>query len=438
MAARPRAIATLAASVAAGASLAGVAACNAILGIEAFPDLDASTADGAPAGEAGEGAASDQSAGDVTLSDGTPGTTDAGPGDAIDAAPGDAGDSGDATSAGDARADAPDGAPACTGAAAVCAPSCFETGDAGVDAQAPADGLTTCNGRAPESCCTSLLVDGGSFLRSYDGVHDLDAGNPATVSSFALDKYEVTVGRFRNFVLARVGGWGPQPGTGIHTQVQGGLGVIDSAKGAHESGWLSAWDVWLPTDFATWNLQLACEPAPYASWTAVPDVNEQLPINCVDWFMAYAFCIWDGGFLPTEAEWDYAAAGGGGADGQRLYAWSSPPTSPLINCQYANFESCGGGPIGVDRQPLGAGTWGQQQLTANVWEWTLDFYADYVVPCTDCGYLVDPDTDGGATRVVRGGSYQETTDQLDVGNRAGNPVATRYGKAGVRCARAAP
>jgi formylglycine-generating enzyme required for sulfatase activity len=31
--------------------------------------------------------------------------------------------------------------------------------------------------------------------------------------------------------------------------------------------------------------------------------KENLPINCVNWWESYAFCIWDGGFLPSEAEW---------------------------------------------------------------------------------------------------------------------------------------
>ena len=49
-------------------------------------------------------------------------------------------------------------------------------------------------GAAGDSCCTSLLVTGDSFLRHNETAY------PATVSSFRLDKYETTVGRFRAFV----------------------------------------------------------------------------------------------------------------------------------------------------------------------------------------------------------------------------------------------
>jgi formylglycine-generating enzyme required for sulfatase activity len=38
--------------------------------------------------------------------------------------------------------------------------------------------------------------------------------------------------------------------------------------------------------------------------------RERLPIICVNWCEAYAFCIWDGGFLQSETEWKYAASGG--------------------------------------------------------------------------------------------------------------------------------
>jgi len=64
-----------------------------------------------------------------------------------------------------------------------------------------------CGNNGDDSCCNSLLVPGGSYFRSYDLAGDSISGDtsyPATVSSFRLDKYEVTVGRFRAFVeLAR-------------------------------------------------------------------------------------------------------------------------------------------------------------------------------------------------------------------------------------------
>src|SRR5262249_1944612 len=54
----------------------------------------------------------------------------------------------------------------------------------------------TCGADGAQSCCASALVPGGMFLRGYDGVTYADGTNPATVSDFRLDTYEITVGRF--------------------------------------------------------------------------------------------------------------------------------------------------------------------------------------------------------------------------------------------------
>ena len=68
-------------------------------------------------------------------------------------------------------------------------------------------------------------------MRSYDDVSYTDPSYPATVSDFWLDRYEVTVGRFRKFVQAWDGGWRPQRGAGKHLHLSNGDGV------AGETGW---------------------------------------------------------------------------------------------------------------------------------------------------------------------------------------------------------
>jgi sulfatase modifying factor 1 len=298
------------------------------------------------------------------------------------------------------------------------------------------DGIDNCGPAFAESCCSTELVQAGAFFRDYDGIKNTSKTFPAQISAFAFDRFEVTVGRFRRFVDAWEAGWRPQAGSGTHAHLNGGSGLVDSSGdgGAFETGWDVAWATNLAQDEAGWTSNLQCDPL-RQTWTSIVSTAETDPINCVTWFEAYAFCIWDGGFLPSEAEWDYAAAGGPAPEGQRAYPWSVPSESTAIDCSYANCSVCDPdivAPVGRD-SPKGDGRWGQADLTGNVWEWTLDFTAKYVVPCTDCAFLHD----ASFGRTIRGGDWMYPPEQLYVSLRSpGNAPTVRYPRDGIRCARA--
>ena len=161
-------------------------------------------------------------------------------------------------------------------------------------------------------------------------------------------------------------------------------------------------------------------------------MNESLPINCVDWYQAYAFCIWDGAFLPSDSEWNYVASGG---DEQRVFPWSTPSTSATVDCSHANFiwnnMSCSGQPDSAgSRSPMGDGRWGHADLAGNLQEWTLDWAGPYGGPCVDCASLSSVGFNG---RAVRGGAF----DLVDVHVAApGVDVPSDHGEdMGFRCAR---
>ncbi len=294
-------------------------------------------------------------------------------------------------------------------------------------------GLTTCpGGTGSENCCTTLEVPGGTYYRSYanSGGGPTGATDAATVNGFRLDKYLVTVGRFRQFVADwRASHWTPADGSGKHDFLP--AGGLENTAGCYETGWDAAqWNTLIaPTDS-----NLACNPS-YATWTSSASTNESLPMNCVNWYEAYAFCIWDGGFLPSEAEWEFAAAGG---SQQLEYPWGS--TAPgsankyaIYACDYPTLSGLGCSdvksiaPVGTALS--GAGVWGQLDLGGDLYEWNLDWYASYVDPCTNC---VDLTTASG--RVVRGGDFENIATTLLAATRGERDPVNRPYDIGFRCA----
>lgn len=268
-----------------------------------------------------------------------------------------------------------------------------------------------CGPQGDESCCAARGVPGGTFLRSYDNLTPghLDPSFPATVSDFTLDRFEVTVGRFRAFVDAYPASR-PKPGDGAHPLIA-------------SSGWRSDWDASLPADAAELASQLDCTGT---TWTDAAGANETKPVSCVSWWLAFAFCAWDGGRLPTEAEWNYAAAGG---SDQRVFPWSTTK-SAYIDPTLAVYQESTPMAVG-SKSPQGDAKWGHADLAGNVDEWVLDSYADpYTVTCHDCANLAD-----NGWRVLRGGSFGIPVDYLETSVRGSSVPTDTSQYFGFRCAR---
>lgn len=293
-----------------------------------------------------------------------------------------------------------------------CDPAC-DSGD-------PGAGLN-CGASGNQDCCASPSVPGGTFFRSYDVVNYTDDSYPATVADFELDTFEVTVGRFREFLAAGLGTQAnpPSAGDGAHPLIA-------------ESGWDSTWDTELATDTTALIARLNCDVT-FQTWTDAPGGNETMPINCVTWYEAFAYCAWSGGRLPTEAEWNYAASGG---DEHRVYPWgdSIDHDHAVYGCETDGVPGCTGDDIVAvgSRSPLGDGRWGQTDLAGSMSEWVLDRFQDpYPMPCSNCAAVTF-----GSGRMRRGGSWIENNpNRLRNGSRESANPSHSFTHLGFRCAR---
>lgn len=170
------------------------------------------------------------------------------------------------------------------------------------------------------------------------------------------------------------------------------------------------------------------------TYTAAPDAFESHPINCITAAEAEQICAALGKRLPTEAEWEFAAAN---RTSESQFPWGASEDYCAMSV-LSRARSVSEGPETSDflvgssfcrTQPPSAPTktWGPVPVTSetldrsscdasgrcvsfmggNVAEWVADGFASYDAPCWQGFPLRDPQCPAQTAkyRVVRGGSW---------------------------------
>ncbi len=228
-----------------------------------------------------------------------------------------------------------------------------------------------------------VLVEGGPFLMGADGDaldRALDNERPAhrvDVPAFWIDAAPVTCADFQRFIAA--GGYeDPSWWTGAGWEHR-----IDAALEA-PLFWRREGDLWTRRRFGR------VEPVPGDE-----------PVMHVCWYEADAYARWAGRRLPTEAEWEKAAAWDAAVGRAQPYPWGlEEPDRSRANLGQVFLEPTPAGSYPAGVSPCGAG-----QMIGDVWEWTATDFGAYpgFRPLLSREYST-PFFDG-RYKVLRGGSF---------------------------------
>ena len=255
-----------------------------------------------------------------------------------------------------------------------------------------------------------VLVEAGPFVMGTDDepwAYDNErAAHEVELGAFWLDTVPVTNAAFAEFVDA---------------------GGYEDSRFWHPSGWAfrTSEDVRHPgywrREGGGWSRRR------FGHRESVP-ADE--PVQHVCWYEADAFARWAGKRLPTEAEWEKAAAWRPETR-QARYPWGDAAPGP----DEANLAGPRFAPAPVGAFPAGASAVRAEQLLGDVWEWTASDFRPYD------GFEAFPYAEysevffGDEYKVLRGGSW--ATHPLAVRSTFRNwdfPIRRQL-FAGFRCAR---
>jgi formylglycine-generating enzyme required for sulfatase activity len=296
----------------------------------------------------------------------------------------------------------------------------------------------SCAGSARPGC-GMVVLEGGRFtlgtptqcFTNPDATCGQSASPPQTdvaVGRFAIDAYEVTVARFNAYASVRAQEMAAVRGAPI--RYRGGAIAWDPAPNVEPTRQNRDYN-WLPTS----------------------SLRDAHPVNGVDYWMAQEFCVWDGGRLPTEAEWEYVARGAArdGLAAGRVYPWGDDAPSTTCDRARWSYTTCPPGEDGartmqVGRYPTGAAG-GVFDLAGNVWEWVADNFTGYagtalMGACDNRSGATDPLCLTGIerdSRVIRGGAWGDLqAANLRGASRGSYNPTLRWYNIGFRCARDLP
>jgi formylglycine-generating enzyme required for sulfatase activity len=223
------------------------------------------------------------------------------------------------------------------------------------------------------------IPEGPFKMGSKDGDFDEAPEHQAYLSTFYMDKYEVTQGEYERFVKATKRG---KPFVPVFE---------DDAQKI------------LKPEFAAMGMS---------------------------WMDADAYCQWAGKRLPTEAEWEKAAKG----EGNRKYPWGDE-----VDATRANLDGEEDGykylaPPG--KFQAGRSAYGLYDMAGNVAEWVSDTYDDKYYKKTP--YRDPKGPEDGQNKVIRGGSWRESPAGARLAKRFQARMWRTDATIGFRCAKDGP